>query len=108
MVIATQEACVCHIEAALGLRQASISQHLMELRKIGLVSSHRIRRNMYYQLVRPEIIDIITQLSLLAGAELEELRSLGKRPLPNCSCPQCNPGLDPKLTCRKSNSKEPK
>jgi DNA-binding transcriptional ArsR family regulator len=31
------EACVCHLEAALGLRQAYISQQLAVLRQAGLV-----------------------------------------------------------------------
>lgn len=35
LIIGAQEACVCHLEAVLGMRQASISQHLMVLRKTG-------------------------------------------------------------------------
>ena len=33
LAIGNGEACVCHLEAALGLRQAYISQHLMTLRQ---------------------------------------------------------------------------
>lgn len=35
------EQCVCHIEAALNLRQAYISQQLMTLKDAGLVESRR-------------------------------------------------------------------
>jgi len=35
------EACVCHIQAMLGQRQAFISQHLNVLRNVDLVSSRK-------------------------------------------------------------------
>lgn len=100
MVIAEQEACVCHFETILGLRQASISQHLMVLRKAGLVASHRDGRNIFYHLVQPEILAIIKQTACLIGANPLDFQALKTRPVPNCPCPQCNPGLDPELTCR--------
>ncbi len=37
LILNTGEECVCHIEAILGIRQASISQQLMVLRDAGLV-----------------------------------------------------------------------
>ena len=37
LTIARDEACVCHLEAVLGIRQATISQHLMVLRDAGVV-----------------------------------------------------------------------
>ncbi len=43
------EACVCHIQAMLGQRQAYISQHLNVLRKAGLVSSRKDGQRVYYQ-----------------------------------------------------------
>jgi len=104
MVIAEQEACVCHLETALGLRQASISQHLMALRKIGLVRAHRVGRNMFYQLNKPEVINVVEQIARIYNLELEELRSSGRRPIPGCPCPQCNPELDPLLTCKNGNT----
>ena len=100
LIIGAQEACVCHLEAVLGTRQASISQHLMALRKAGLVTAHRDGRNIFYQLTHPEIIDVLLQAAQLTGIDPEVLRSLTVRPIPNCPCPQCNPGVDPKLTCQ--------
>lgn len=100
LVIGAQEACVCHLEAVLGMRQASISQHLMVLRKAGLVTAQRDRRNVFYRLVHPEVVDVLLQSAQLTGSDAAALRALGQRPAPGCPCPQCNPGIDPALTCQ--------
>lgn len=97
LIIGEQEACVCHIETALGMRQASISQHLMVLRKAGLVSTQRSGRNIYYQLTHPEIIDLLKQAAQLAGIHPDTL--LAKRPTPGCPCPKCLPELDRNQPC---------
>ena len=100
LVIASAEACVCHMEAVTGMRQASISQHLMVLRRAGLVTHHRVGRNIFYRLVRPEVLEILAQSALLAGIAPEQLKSLSIRQVPGCTCPQCAPDLDPKLYCK--------
>ena len=41
LAIGKGEACVCHLESLLGLRQAYISQQLMTLRKKKLITSRR-------------------------------------------------------------------
>ena len=102
-VLSTHEACVCHLEAALGMRQASISQHLMVLKKAGVVTAHREQRNIFYRLVNPDLIPWIGQLAFLAEIDAESLRQLSVRPIPGCCCPQCNPGMDPRLACRVPN-----
>jgi DNA-binding transcriptional ArsR family regulator len=94
LIIGTQEACVCHLEAVLGMRQASISQHLMVLRKAGLVSPQRNGRNIFYHLTHPEVIAILQQSAQLSGVNPDVLRGLTRRPVPNCPCPQCNPGSE--------------
>jgi ArsR family transcriptional regulator len=99
-VIGVQEACVCHLEAALGTRQASISQHMMALRKAGLVFSRREGRNIFYRLVHPGVVEILQQAGQLSGIEPGALQALGLRPIPGCLCPQCNPALDPDQACR--------
>lgn len=99
-VISAQDACVCHIEAVLGIRQASISQHLMALRKAGLVSTRRDGRNIFYHLEQPEVLDLIIQAARLTSCDPESLKPLTRRPVPGCPCPQCNPGEDPKKACR--------
>jgi DNA-binding transcriptional ArsR family regulator len=100
LVISSQEACVCHMEAVTGMRQASISQHLMALRKAGLVTSSRTGRNIFYRLARPEVLGILDQSALLVGISPDQLKSLSNQKAPGCTCPQCAPDLDPKLCCK--------
>jgi DNA-binding transcriptional ArsR family regulator len=100
LVIADQEACVCHLEAVTGMRQASISQHLMVLRKARLVTPNRAGRNIFYRLARPEVIQVLRHAAQLAGFAPDMLNSQAVRPISGCPCPQCNPDMDPKLTCK--------
>jgi len=99
MAIGNQETCVCHLEAVLGIRQACISQHLMILRDANLVSMRRAGRNIYYSLTQPEILDVINQVRILAGTSPGTFRSLSKRPVADCPCPQCRMELDTELSC---------
>jgi ArsR family transcriptional regulator len=98
--IAREEACVCHIEAVLGIRQATISQHLMVLRDAGLVTAHRDGRNIFYRLANPGLLAAVIQVAQASGSSLNELERLSHRPVENCSCPHCNPGIDPALACK--------
>ncbi len=100
LTIGEQEACVCHLEAVLGMRQASISQHLMVLRKAGLVTTYRDGRNIFYRLAHLEVIGILQQTAQLSGIDPAVLQALAVRPVASCPCPQCNPEMDTKLTCR--------
>ncbi len=104
LVMASQEACVCHMEAVTGMRQASISQHLMSLRKAGLVTHHRVGRNIFYRLARQEVLDILQQAARLVGISSDQLNALTNRQVPECTCPQCAPDLDPKLCCKPNKS----
>lgn len=100
LLLSKQEACVCHLEAALGMRQASISQHLMALRKAELVTSQREGRNIFYQLASPEVVQILEQAAQMVGITQDILQSRYATPAPSCPCPQCNPGIDPDLSCQ--------
>jgi DNA-binding transcriptional ArsR family regulator len=77
------EHCVCHVEAALGMRQAYISQHLMILREAGLVEDRREGRMVFYRAIRPEIYRVIDAMSRLTG-KLVDLTSAA-----DCPCPKC-------------------
>lgn len=99
LILAEQEACVCHIEAALEIRQAVISQHLMLLRKAGWITAKRDGRNIFYRLAKPELKEVIINACMLAGIPQAELMGITRRPLTNCRCPQCNPGANPRLAC---------
>lgn len=80
------EACVCHLEAALGLRQAALSQHLMILRKAHLVHHRREGRNIYYRLANPQLLPALRRFAAAAGVDLP----VCVHPVPGCWCPLCN------------------
>ena len=94
-VMAAQEACVCHFEAVLGLRQSVISQHLMVLRRGGQVQTRRDGRNIYYSIVQANLPAFLEAAVVITGNSVEDLRALGQRPVAGCPCPQCNPGREP-------------
>jgi ArsR family transcriptional regulator len=101
LIIGKQEACVCHLEAVIGIRQATISQHLMALKDAELVTPHRHGRNILYRLANPELLDIIYQAGTMMGISIEDLAYLSRRPVPNCPCPHCNPDMNTESTCEK-------
>jgi ArsR family transcriptional regulator len=92
LVIGNGEACVCHLEAALGLRQAYISQHLMALRDADIVIARREGRNIFYRLKNPQALDLIQLAGGLAGATSAEINSgIQSTGMLNCPCPHCTP-----------------
>jgi len=101
MSLSSQEACVCHLETALGMSQASISQHLMILRKNGLVVTRRAGRHIYYSLSNPSLLDIFRQTAKINGVDLRPFEKSTLTPMPGCPCPVCIPDIDPKLACKK-------
>ena len=84
-----EEACVCHLEAKLGIRQAAISQHLMALRKLGLIKARRDGRFMYYSLVDPSLLDLIRLAAPIAGVAIEIPVSTQSAMMEKCHCPNC-------------------
>lgn len=92
------EACVCHLEALLDLRQAYISQQLMEMRDADLVDTRRDGRYIFYRLTEPQLLDLLMDIGKLFGVPTEELQSLlNNNPLPQCCCPDCLAQLTPSL-----------
>ena len=111
ILLAEGEACVCHLQARLGLRQAYLSQQLARLRQAGLVVDRREGLNVFYRPVTEGIGDL-----LRVGDRLEaELGDLGdalrashiagsKAPQP-CPCPRCQ-GVEPPARSVKAPSLE--
>lgn len=76
------ETCVCHMETAIGKRQAHISQQLMILRDSGLIDSRKDGRQVFYWIADTRLTPVLAAL-------------LGPAPaanaiLPGCSCPFCS------------------
>ena len=93
------EACVCHLEARLGYRQAYISQQIMVLREAGVVQDRRDGQNVFYHVTRPEVYQVMDLVSQRLPARPPAPRP-GRAAQPPCPCPKCNPGSPP-LPCSK-------
>lgn len=94
--IGTGEACVCHLEAALGWRQAYISQHLMALRKADILTDRREGRYVFYRLTDASLLGLLTGAASLSALSAETVSALvNTRVHPACECPQCAPAIIP-------------
>jgi len=82
------EQCVCHLESALGMRQAYISQQLSVLKDAGIVRVRRDGWNVYYYVSRPGIYAVIDAARSMSDGRGENPVRRGVRP-PRCSCPKC-------------------
>ena len=87
-VIGNGEACVCHLEAALGQRQAYISQHLMALRDAGIITSRRDGRYVFYRLTDARVLDLISLAGSLAGDPASA--TTAPHTMHDCPCPHCS------------------
>jgi len=84
LAIGEGETCVCHLEATFGWRQAYLSQHLMALRKAGILLAQREGRFIHYHLADPRFLALIRQAAELQCISLPDLA-----PSPECGCPNC-------------------
>jgi ArsR family transcriptional regulator len=85
------EICVCHIENALGKRQAYVSQQLMVLREAGLVHSRKEGLQVFYRLADARAYDL---LALTCGPA----DSGGHHVLDHCPCPACTTAVTTSIT----------
>lgn len=91
LAIGEGEACVCHLETILGLRQALISQHLMALREAELLTTRRAGRYIFYQLKDDRVLNLIRLTAELAGVtEVDNTLSPTEKVQANCCCPHCD------------------
>ena len=94
LAIGKGEACVCHLESALGWRQAYISQHLMALRKADILQDRREGRYVYYRLKTASYMDLILDSATLSGLSAETVSAvINTQTYPSCECPHCTPAL---------------
>jgi len=94
LAIGRGEACVCHLEVALGWRQAYISQHLMALRKANVLTGRREGRYIFYRLKDASLLDLITASARLSGLSAESITPLINTQVnSSCECPQCAPNF---------------
>ena len=92
LAIGKGEACVCHLEAALGWRQPYLSQHLMELRSAGILKHRREGRYIFYRLSDESMLELVSVSARLGRVRMPaETAGSGSRRKASCPCPQCNP-----------------
>ena len=82
------EHCVCHLEAALGYRQAYISQQVSVLREAGLIQERRDGPNHYYRVIKPQVFAVLDAAQPLSGNPKSKRRAANRAV--ECPCPQCN------------------
>jgi DNA-binding transcriptional ArsR family regulator len=85
LAIGEGEPCVCHLEATFGWRQAYLSQHLMALRKAGLLLERREGRYIFYHLNNPRLLDMLRKMAELWDVSLPEIPLTAA-----CACPNCS------------------
>jgi ArsR family transcriptional regulator len=96
LAVAGQAACVCHLEAWLGYRQAYISQQLMLLREGGLVITQREGKHVFYGLADPAVAGLIRQTARFSGFSEADLQvSIPPGPVAGCPCPECSAQASP-------------
>jgi ArsR family transcriptional regulator len=83
------EACVCHLEAKLGLRQAYLSQHLMALRDADILVTEKDGRYVYYRLADPAILDLVRSAAQMIDIDGDQLASTTGSAR-HCTCPKCS------------------
>jgi DNA-binding transcriptional ArsR family regulator len=90
-ILSQDEACVCHLTAVLNRRQPSVSQQLMTLREMGLVSDRRDGLMVYYSLAdeRIETLLTLTREMLHDSGVMIDPAPAPKAPVSGCPCPKC-------------------
>ena len=97
-ILAQGEACVCHLAAVLRQRQPFVSQHLMALRRAGLVRDRRDGALVYYRLSDELVTEVMAQMRRLLQAVQQDvaLSPAPRPPVAGCTCPACTGG-DPRV-----------
>lgn len=74
------EACVCHLQAALGRPQVYVSQQLRVLREARLIESYKQGTFVFYQLTDLRVERLLVEV--LGSADQSA-------PASGCECPRC-------------------
>ena len=90
--IGNDEACVCHLEALLGRRQAYISQHLMALRDAGILRTRREGKFIFYRLRDPMLLKLIELAAKMENVDISDIPTSA-----TCNCPNCVPKHEEKF-----------
>ena len=85
------EACVCHLKKLFKKRQAFISQHLMAMRKAGILETRRDGRYVFYRVKDLHVFDLIEIAGSMAGFQEGNIAlATREESVPGCECPKCS------------------
>lgn len=90
-ILSQDEACVCHLTAILGQRQAHVSQHLRVLKDANLVTNRREGLMVYYRLADARAAAIVSLLKELQRRVEPAVvfPTVPRPPAAGCPCPKC-------------------
>jgi DNA-binding transcriptional ArsR family regulator len=95
-LLSQNEACVCQLTPLLEQRQPYVSQQLMLLREIGLVTTRREGSTVFYALSCPHIRELFAEVRLLLAClgkyQTESWKLVPQADL--CPCPAWSPEED--------------
>ena len=86
------QVCVCDLEAALPVKQPTVSHHLKLLRDAGLITDERQGQNIYYRLAGEKLQQWLDAILGPVEGELPQM-ARHKRVIA-CACPKCNETVD--------------
>ena len=81
-VLQKGEQTVSELEKAIGVRQATLSQHLAVLREKGVVVTKRAGQSVYYQIANPKILQACRLMREVLLEQMEQNRHLLDEALP--------------------------
>ncbi len=84
------ERCVCDLEIALGLRQAYVSQHLMTLRRAGVVTDRKDGLRVYYRVCDSSVHAVLDTARSMVSQQARQQGLALNSAMPNktkrCDC----------------------
>ncbi|NSW51266.1 MAG: winged helix-turn-helix transcriptional regulator [Anaerolineae bacterium] len=90
-ILRREDACVCHINAILDLRQSYVSQQLAVLREGGIIEDQKCGWNVYYRVIDRRIYEIMDGVLSIIDPDGTLLRDPLALPA-DCPCPRCRDG----------------
>ncbi|MBN2046843.1 MAG: winged helix-turn-helix transcriptional regulator [Anaerolineaceae bacterium] len=87
-ILREEDACVCHINAILNLRQAYVSQQLAVLREAGFIEDRKCGWNVYYRVSNPAVFAVIDE-ALRCIDPSHQLERPELSVPEDCPCPRC-------------------
>ncbi len=84
--LACERACVCDLMLLIKRSQPYVSQHLMVLRDVGLVTGVRDGWKVRYQLTHPELNDLLDSVHLICQRNIEKCAGMSRRAQPIERC----------------------